>query len=138
MTEPLGTVRVEGIAALARTFGRMDRALRKQMAERLAVLARTVAATAQQHAARQGFSAPGTSGRGTGRLEGSIRGSVRRGYQALIRDTARNRKTGYAYPRRYEYESDGARAFMRPALEEDRELIVRELEEMVGGVLTIT
>lgn len=104
----------------------------------LQALMNEMATKSEEEAALQGFLAPGTSGRGTGRLIGSIRGGVNlhvdyvRGY---VEAHARNPIDGYAYPARYEYQNHGERAFIHPVIDRNRDKIYASLAAAVSRAL---
>jgi hypothetical protein len=87
-----------------------------------------VAADAVIWAGRQGFAPPGRSGRGSGALIGSIRSgtTTRKGY---VKDTAMNQE--FSYPRMYEYMDAGIRAFLHPAIDQNRAKIIVALNVIV-------
>jgi hypothetical protein len=90
-----------------------------------------VARDAESIAAFQGFAPPGTSGRGTGALIGSIRSGVTK-HKAYIKESAENQ--GYYYPRLYEYARD--RAFMRPAVNLNEARIYATVEAAVLALVS--
>ena len=126
------TVQVAGLKELLRAFAIMYPELRKELSAGLREISRQVAYDAVQYAEQAGFAPPGRSGRGTGKLIGSIRSgaTMTKGY---VKDTAENQ--GYYYPRRYEYEAQGARAFLHPAIDNNRDKITASLAAVVEHVI---
>jgi len=97
----------------------------------LRVITREVASSAVANADTQGLSPPGRSGRGEGNLIGSIRGGVTH-TKGWIKDDAN--RDGYYYPRLYEYADAGERAFMRPAVDQNRGKIYSDLDAALERV----
>jgi hypothetical protein len=126
-----GSVHVEGIDALTRSFGRVNHGLRREMQKHLRVAGRIVANEAKAVAGEKGL-------RDSGQLIARVGISVRGG-SVFVRDTATRsspRYPNYSYPSRYEYERGGYRAFMRPALDRKREAVIQELDRVVDWVAT--
>lgn len=123
-------VHVEGIDALTRAFGRVDKGLRREMQKHLRSVGRIVATAAREEAAAKGLH---QSGQLIARINPSVRGG-----SVFVRDTAKKVSPrypgGYSYPARYEYEAGGSRAFMRPALDHRRSEVVAELDRVVEWV----
>lgn len=95
-------------------------------------IVRFVAEDAVQWADRQGFTPPGRSGRGVGNLIGQIRGGVNR-TKGYVKDTAN--RNSYYYPARYEYQSGGERAFLHPAIKQDRDKIYASIDVILAETL---
>ena len=126
-----GSVHVEGLDALTRSFGRVNHGLRREMQKHLRVAGRIVANEAKAVAGEKGL-------RDSGQLIARVGISVRGG-SVFVRDTATRssaRYPNYSYPSRYEYERGGYRAFMRPALDRKREAVIQELDRVVDWVET--
>ena len=125
------TTQVAGYTKLMTTFKLLYPELEAALREGLREIVSQVAQTAEQVAAYQGFAPPGTSGRGTGLLIGSIRSGVtiKKGY---VKDTASNK--GYPYPRRFEYQHGRERAFLHPAIDLNRGNIQASLTAVVDEV----
>lgn len=121
-------VKVTGLRELRQVFRIMYPELEKELNAGLKVIVADIANAARTEASIKGFDPPGTSGRGTGLLIGSIRSGVNL-TKGWIKDTASNQ--GYAYPRRYEYEKDGARAFFRPAIAKNEDKIYGSIALLV-------
>ena len=121
-------VTVRGLQELDRAFGRFQGDLRKELRAELRRVGEPVAETARGLVQANGLVQ-------SGKLLNSIRLSVRGG-SLFIRDTAVRRSPkypdGYSYPSRMEYGKGGARAFLRPAVEQDTEMVVEALDRMLG------
>lgn len=126
------TVQIGGMTELLRTFKILYPELQKELSAGLREISAQIANEAVQIAIQQGFAPPGRSGRGTGALIGSIRSgaTMRKGY---VKDTAMNQ--GYSYPRRYEYENGGARSFLHPAIDQNKDKITAALAAVVEHVV---
>lgn len=126
---------IEGYTELMRALALLYPELRVATREALKQIVDYVANDAIQWAARQGFAPPGRSGRGTGKLIGSIRSGVT-GTMGYVRDSAMNESSSppYPYPRRYEYQSGGARAFMHPAISQNEGKILASLVAVIDEV----
>lgn len=120
------TVAVEGLQDLMRIIRKMDKEARKEVRAKLRDVGKIVADEAKAQAAAQGLYR-------TGLLIRRIRPKLTSRSIQIV-DTAMKRSpkypSGYNYPKRYEYEKGGARAFMRPALEAKQEEAVRRFEEI--------
>lgn len=99
-------VRVTGLKELRRDLRKMSKELDKEVRGALKDSVADVADDAKA-IARGKFDG------GTGKTIKSIRPGVS-GSKALVRVSAQNQ--GFHYPRRHEYENDGAKAFLGPAL----------------------
>ena len=121
---PGGEVYVEGLAELRRALRRMDPELLKGVQKKLKKAAKIVADDAQEKASVR-------SGLMASRTRAFTRGNV-----AGVRSTA-TAPDGYPYPRRIEFEKGGVRAFVRPALEENTEEIIEELEDLLDEIANI-
>lgn len=137
------TVQFEGYKELMAALKLIYPELYKETRVALRGIVDMVAKDAVQWADRQGFTPPGRSGRGVGNLIGEIRTGVTmtKGY---IRDLAtdasqgrgNNTGEGYSYPRRYEYERGGERAFIHPAIKQDEGKILAGLVAVIDRVST--
>lgn len=116
------TYGIEGLAQLRRVLRTMDKTLVKDLQRRLREAAEPVAEEARTIA--RGFSKSGRNVRG---IKTFARGNI-----AGVAASATDRRTGYRYPRRLEYErSSRARPFLLPALERRAD----EVQENVARVL---
>src|SRR5207245_1307209 len=120
-----------GLRELLASLALLAPELRTELRRGLKEAAELVARTGEEIAARQGFSPPGRSGRGRGKLIGTIRAgaTTTTGY---VRDAAE--RDGYSYPRRFEFQDSGERAFLHPVLEQDSEVVIQILERSVSEV----
>lgn len=126
-----GTVHVDGVNPLVRGFGRVNKGLRRQLQKELRVVGRRVADVAKAEAEAKQLRGTEPWDPHQGQLIARIAPSVRGG-SVFIRDTA---KTGsYNYPARLEFENHGARAFLRPALDKNREEVVVSMERLVDWI----
>lgn len=121
---------VTGLKELQVALALLYPELAAEMKVALSTIVSLVASTAREVAAFQGFAPPGTSGRGTGALIGSIRGGTTL-TKAYIADYARNQD--YSYPRLYEYGLN--RAFMVPAVNLNQDKIVAAVAAVVDAVV---
>ena len=126
-------VKTTGLKELRAVFKVMYPTLAKELNAGLRQIVREVENDAVTIATRQGFAPPGRSGRGVGNLIGQIRSGVNltKGY---VKDTAN--RDGYYYPRRYEYQDGGARAFLRPAVEQNRDKIYASIALIVEQAIS--
>jgi len=128
-----GSVHVENLDVLVKAFGRVDKNLKRQLQARLRGIGKIVADEAKGIAEFHRLRGEEDYDRHRGSLITQIRPSVR-GSSVFIRDSARTKSAaypaGYNYPARFEFESKGAKAFMRPALQGRRGDIVREFEKL--------
>lgn len=122
------TIKTSGLKELRAVFKIMYPTLLKELNAGLRQIVKEVESDARVIADQQGFTPPGRSGRGVGNLIGQIRSGVNltRGW---IKDTAN--RNGYYYPRRYEYENGGARAFLHPAVDQNRDKIYASIALVV-------
>lgn len=124
------TVTIEGLDGLVRALKRIDRGTRLETTRRLRRIGRVVADEAKQEAAARGLHE-------SGQLIGRIHPRVRRG-SVYVEDSARrvskSYPAGYNYPKRYEYQQGGARAFMRPALAHAHGRVLAEFEQFLSWV----
>lgn len=127
-----GAVQIKGLRELVVALNTLYPELYAALNLGLEEVAKQAADSATIYAALQGFAPPGRSGRAVGNLIGSIRSGVA-GTHGYIADSA-NRK-GYYYPARYEYESGGARAFMRPAVDNNRDRIYGSIAAIVSEAM---
>ena len=127
-------VYIHGYKELQRAFKMLVPELQKELNAGMRQIVRMVENDARDWADRQGFTPPGTSGRGVGNLIGNIRSGVNmtKGY---IKDTAN--RDGYYYPARYEYQDGGARSFLHPAINQDRDKIILSIAAIVEHVNTL-
>lgn len=120
-----GTIRVEGLAELRRSFGKMDKALNKEYRERLKGIAGIVADEAKDIAGSKGL-------KDSGKLIKSIKPGTS-GAKAIVRAGATKR--GYPYPAVWEYRRDGkGRPFLGPALEDKADEVIDALGSMLDEV----
>jgi len=116
-----GQVSVEGLAELRRALRRIDPALLKGVRTALKKGAEVVRDEAKKDAAvRSGLMRDRTRAFTSGNVAG-----------VRVRATAPD---GYAYPRRIEYEDDGVRSFVRKALSDKQQEVIRELEKMLDDI----
>ena len=121
-------MRIEGLNALVRDFGKMSRELRRDIRAELREAAREVADEARSIAREQGLV-------DSGQLARQIKPGWRRGNVAVVRESA-VRATGknapFRYPAVYEYgRKRGNRPFLRPALERKRVAIYARMSGLV-------
>lgn len=120
------TIAVEGLAELNKVFAKLDKATKKEMRDKLKSVGKIVADEAKSRAQARGLVK-------SGKLIRQIRPQVRT-RAVVVEATALKRSpaypSGYNYPKRYEYEKDGARAFMRPALEAKQSEVIDRFEEI--------
>lgn len=120
------TIVVEGLAELNKVFAKLDKAQKKEMRDKLKSVGKIVADEAKSQAQARGLVK-------TGKLVRQIRPQVRT-RAVVVEATALKRSaaypSGYPYPKRYEYEKGGARAFMKPALEEKQGEVIDRFEEI--------
>jgi hypothetical protein len=114
-------IEVEGLGAVLRAFGKLDKRLRGELRAELAELAVGVAEKAREIAEAKGL-------RRSGDLISRIRPGARASY-AYVADSARHR--GFNYPARLEFENHGERAFLRPARDAESEHVVRGVEALL-------
>lgn len=123
-------VEVEGLRELRRDLGRIDKTLSKGVAAGIKDAASIVAQEAQSLA---------PVGR-TGRLKASIRPRVS-GARGFVVANAKKKSpkypSGYNYPRRIEFDKGGRQAFLRPALDNNREEVVKRLEQLLDDIADI-
>lgn len=122
-------VTIEGLAAFRRDLKRIDPALVKGVRVALKEAADVVAVETRRRApARSGVT------------RGSVR-SFTSGNRAGVRVNARRVSPaypgGYPYPRRFEFENGGRRAFVGPSLEAKRREVVDRLEGGLDDVAQI-
>ena len=117
-------VRVEGLASLRRDFARAGKEQRKAFGAAIKTVAAGVAETAKSIARREDLF---ESGQLIDKIKPAVKGTV-----GLIRATATN--DGFAYPGLYEF-GGRARLFLQPALEQDEDEIVKELDQALGDLL---
>lgn len=126
------SIHVEGLRELVRAFGRMNPALRLEMNRELRKLGKEVAQEAQLIAGEKGL-------RESGSLIGGIRTRLNVGTVSIV-STARKVSPkypgGYDYPRRYEFERGGARAFLQPALERRAPAALQALDEIFSRMVS--
>lgn len=130
-------VQVEGLDALARSVGRIDRGLRRELQRQLRKVGDIVAEDARRVAEEKGLSSHSAYDKHPGLLIKSIRPSVRGG-SVFIRDTARTPGSGkwgnYNYPARYEFENHGERAFLRVAINQNTNRIMNEMGHILDWI----
>lgn len=126
------TVQIAGMRELRAALRLLYPELEKELRAGLSEIVKQIENAARSNADIQGFTPPGRSGRGVGNLIGQIRSgvTVHKGY---VKDTAN--RDGYYYPARYEYESGGARAFLRPAVEQNRDKIEASILAIVENTI---
>lgn len=118
------TVHVEGLDQLVRTFGKIDRGLRRELQGRLRKVGLLVAADYRATAPRK-----------TGKMAESAKPSVRGG-SVFVRVTATKaspKYPKYRYPNRIEYEA-GSGQPLHASLERQRPAVVNELGDVVDWV----
>lgn len=129
------TLVVENLNAVIRALRKSDKEVAKGVRAKLKQMVDLVRDRAKEMAAVEGFTPPGRSGRGTGKLIRSIKSSVRGG-EGFIRETAVN-KDGFKYPSVYEYGHSrkwGHRPFMEPARDEMAPVVEREFEHLLDEI----
>jgi hypothetical protein len=94
------TIRVEGLADLLKTFGRIDKQLSKEIKRELREIGGIVLKDAKANALAEGFGKPGASGRGSGDLLRGLKLRQRRGDIAIVETAMR---AGFNYPKIYEF-----------------------------------
>lgn len=131
------TVAVEGLTELVRSFGKLDKKLKRDLLLKLREQAAIVAVTARKIAAEKGLAKPGRSGRGKG-TEVRLIKPFYRGASAGVRSGATN-KSGFAYPLIHEFgergnSERGPRAYLEPALVAEYATIVASIDAMLGDL----
>lgn len=133
---PAEHVQVEGLDALVRAFGKVDKGLRRQLQKELRRIGKVVVDRARANAAAEGLHGSGRDphpGQLIARMSVSVRGG-----SVYVRDTAKTVSTrypqGYNYPKRFEYEAGGRRSFLRRGLEESRTTVIRDMENLVDWI----
>lgn len=119
-------VEIEGLDALTRGFKRVDKDLGKQLQHRLRTIGAAVALTAKAEAPHK-----------TGALARSIRPTVRGGsvyVSAPVRRKSKGYPAGYRYANRIEFQDGGRDAFLRPAVEHDKTMILYEFERLLDWI----
>ncbi len=128
-----GAVHVEGLTELVRGLGRMDRGLRREMQRELRDIGELVSREARLIAAAKGLHG-GDGDPHPGQLIDQIRLRLRLGVVAVVdpaKTVSRGYPSGFNYPRRFEFEAGGARAFLRPALEAESGEVERKMASMI-------
>ena len=114
---------IEGLADLRKVVRHMDRDLPKDVTRRLKDAAEPVAEEARRIAPVR-----------TGKLRRSIK-AFARGNVAGVAASAVDRRTGYRYPRRLEYERDSrGRPFLAPALERRKDEVQRQVAKVLDDM----
>lgn len=112
-------VKVVGYRELARAFDRMGPETRKELRRELRA-AGEVVKTAAQETARSVMNVQ------TGDLSRRIRITASQRSVSIVANATHR---GYGYPRRHEFENGGARAFLRPALEQHQDEAVENIAD---------
>lgn len=115
-------VRIEGLADFRRDLRRINPELNKGVREALKRAVEPVASEARAKAPKR-----------SGRLASSIK-PFTKGNVAGVAVTARDRRTGYRYPRRIEFADGGRRAFLAPAVERKAPEVERALEGLLDDI----
>jgi hypothetical protein len=104
----------------------MDKTARKEFRAKLRDVAKIVVREAQSQAESRGLHK-------SGELVRKIKPSITArsiAIRAAASKKSRKYPGGFNYPRRYEFEKGGARAFLRPALEAKQEEVVKKFDEI--------
>lgn len=121
-------MKAEGARELSRALRAAPRELRLELTRQIKPAVQLVARAAKANALTQGFGPPGTSGRGKGELLRGIKPSVVRGI-GYVRETAT--RDGFRYPAVFEFRKVDKRAFLIPAVEQNRS----KVELILGGAV---
>jgi len=113
--------RIKGLKELDRALGKADKNVRKNLRDKLRTVAEDVATEARQIVDSKGLV-------DSGDLRAGIRSFSLLG-RAGVRSTATH--GGFNYPRRLEYESNGRRASLNPAVNAKRGDIERGIEHVL-------
>jgi len=116
-----GTIVVKGLDETVRGFRRLDSGLDKEIKSEFKSIANVVVDTAREIARAKDL-------RDSGELIRKIKPSVR-GARAFVRATATRRN--FPYPAVYEFGRRDNRPFLEPAVERERDTVIRRLENML-------
>lgn len=124
------TIRVRGLRELARGFHRVSGELADELDTGLLEGAKLVEREAHQMIRARGLVG---GARSTGRLDRLTKAFIRRKTGvAGVRSGAM--RGDFSYPRRYEFQRAGARAFLFPALERSRPAVLSRLERLLDDL----
>lgn len=130
-------VQVDGLDALVRGFGRVDRGLRREVQKQLRKVGQIIADDAKQVATEKGLHSRSKYDKHPGELIADIKSTVRGG-SVWIRDAARTPGQGkwgnYNYPARFEFENHGERAFLRVAINRNTSRTIKEMEQVLDWI----
>ncbi len=127
------TIVLGGFKEMMKAIRKMEPVMRKETRTKLKTAGQIVSDEAKVQARQQGLYA-------TGKLVRSIRIGLRaRSVNIVVGAVRKSRKfpKGYSYPKRYEYERGGKRAFLRPALAAKREEAVQEFAKILDEMENI-
>jgi chorismate mutase len=114
---------INGLAELRKVVREMDRELPKDLTRRLKEASEVVAEEARRTAPER-----------SGRLRRSIK-AFARGNLAGVSASAVDRRTGYRYPKRLEYErAPRGRPFLEPALDRRKEEVERRVAQVLDDL----
>lgn len=137
-------IEVTGLDKLLRSMYRVDRVVARSLQQELKVIAEDVAVRTRHYIIGRGLYDPerapsATTGTaGAGPMVDKVSIQVSGGRVWVVERQARRSRGypgGYSYPRRYEYESGGARSFMRPAVQAEKAVLTAKLEVWWASVL---
>ena len=122
MPSPTGTVRVEGLSALVRAFGRVDKDMKRGLQRELSDIAKIVATGTQE---KLSALSPPASSKTVSGVRPRVRGATAYVEQRLGKTTGKRGDWGATQMKR---------AFL-PSLEENADRVEERVDAMIDGVI---
>lgn len=124
------TIEIRGLKETKLALRESGKVMRREIRQQFKILGEVVAVEARKIARNRGLE-------DKGKLISSIRPQARE-FSVVVKAGAKRKSRkyaqGYNYPRRYEYEKGGWRAFMRPALKNKQDEVFVRFREIVATV----